>query len=148
MATVHSLQPKLRRGDDGRLQAVVINTAENPVTWLMARGLISVRQFEAGERLRADYETAALGQRVTMRWETRIDGKASGLDPTTAQIAAKRRFDGANSALGAGLSDIAWRVICNGEGLAAAERGLGWPARSGKLVLGFALERLADHFGL
>ena len=49
---------------------------------------------------------------------------------------------------GAGLADVLWRVVCAGEGLAAAEKALGWPSRAGKLVLGLALDRVADHYGL
>jgi hypothetical protein len=67
-------------------------------------------------------------------------------DPTTSQIDAKRRFDAAVAAVGTGLSDVLWRVACAGEGLSDAERALGWPARAGKLVLGFALDRLADFY--
>ena len=52
------------------------------------------------------------------------------------------------AAAGPGLADIVWRVDCACEGLAAAEKGLGWPVRAGKLVLGLALDRLADHYGL
>ena len=70
------------------------------------------------------------------------------LDPVTVHLAAKRRFDAALLALGGGLKDVAWRVICAGEGLPAAEKGLGWPARSGRLVLTLALDRLADHYRL
>ncbi|MCU6455876.1 DUF6456 domain-containing protein [Sphingomonas sp. A2-49] len=128
---------------------VTVNVGESPLSWLRARGLVDARQFEAGERLRGDYETAALGPRVTMRWAARVDGgSGGGLDPMAAQIAAKRRFDAAMADVGRGLRDIAWRVICAGEGLPAAEKALGWPARGGRLVLTLALDRLADHYRL
>lgn len=132
-----------------RRRTVTVNIRESPLGWLAARGLIDARQNEAGERLRADYETAQLGPRVTMRWDgAPVHGGGQNLDSTNAQIAAKRRFDAATSALGSGLADVAWRVICAGEGVPAAERGLGWPARSGRLVLTLALDRLADHYRL
>ena len=134
----------------GSRRSVSVNLAESPLGWLRARGLVDARQHEAGERLRADYETAALGPRVTMAWDGAPigGGGAAALDPTLAQVAAKRRFEGALAALGGGLKDVAWRVICAGEGLPAAEKGLGWPARSGRLVLTLALDRLADHYRL
>ena len=52
------------------------------------------------------------------------------------------------AALGPDLSDIAWRVICAGETMPVAEREMAWPARSGKLVLRIALDRLADFYRL
>ena len=132
---------------------VTVNLAESPLGWLYSRKLVSDRQFDAGERLRADYETAALGARVTMRWDAaprrpRHGGPGEPLDPALAQIAAKRRFDAALATAGPGLSDILWRVVCACEGLPDAERALGWPARAGKLVLTIALDRVADHYGL
>jgi hypothetical protein len=136
-----------RRGQRG----VTVNLAESPLSWLASRGLLTVRQVEAGERLRADYERASLAPSVTMRWDAGPRGRnaaAQALDPTMAQIAAKRRFDAAVGAAGSGLADILWRVVCAGEGVPAAERALGWPARAGRLVLGLALDRLADHYGL
>ena len=133
----------------GRGRRVSVNVAESPLGWLRARGLVDARQFEAGERLRGDYETAALGARVTMRWAARVDGGGGGgLDPVMAQVSAKARFDAAMAAAGGGLGDIAWRVICAGEALPMAEKGLGWPARAGRLVLTLALDRLADHYRL
>jgi len=137
----------------GRRRSVTVNLAESPLTWLRTRGHVDARQYEAGERLRADYETAALGPRVTMQWDAAGGsrgrcGPPIGLDPTLAQIAAKRRFDAAVAAAGPGLADILWRVVCAGEGLGAAEKGLGWPSRAGKLVLGLALDRVASHYGL
>lgn len=136
--------------ESGPGRRVTVNVAESPLGWLMARGLIDARQFAAGERLRADYETAMLGPRVTMRWTARVDGGggSGALDPTMAQVAAKVRFDGAMTAAGAGLNDIAWRVICAGDGLPVAEKALGWPARAGRLVLTLALDQLADHYRL
>ena len=131
---------------------VEVDLEESPLAWLMRRGMVSRRQFDAGEQLRRDYETASLGPRVTMRWDAAAGRAARGvpaaLDPTTAQVAAKRRFQAATDAAGPGLVDILWRVVCAGEGLVAAERGLGWPTRSAKLVLGLALDRVASHYGM
>lgn len=130
-------------------RSVTVNLRESPLGWLAARGLVTPRQLEAGERLRADYERAQLSPSVTMRWSAaRVDGGTQGVDPTTAQLSAKRRFDAAIAAAGAGLADILWRVVCAGEGLPVAEKALGWPARAGRVVLTLALDRLASHYGL
>ena len=130
-------------------RSVTINLRESPLAWLAARGLVTARQVEAGERLRADYERAQLAPSVTMRWgATRVDGGGQAMDPTTAQIAAKRQFDAAIAAAGPGLADVLWRVVCAGEGLPAAEKALGWPSRAGRVVLCLALDRVASHHGL
>lgn len=135
-----------RRGS----RSVTVNVAESPLSWLASRGLVDARQYEAGERLRGDYERASIAPGTTMRWGVqRVDGGGGdGADPTTAHIAARRRFDAAIGGVGRGLADILWRVICAGERLPEAERALGWPTRSGRLVLTMALDRLADHYQL
>ncbi|NNC73435.1 MAG: hypothetical protein HKN78_11255 [Sphingomonadaceae bacterium] len=136
----------------GRLaRSVTVNLAESPLSWLRARGHVSARQYDAGEALRRDYELSQLGPRVTMQWDAPPIGKAPrgaprDLSPSEARLAAKARFDEAMAALGPGLEDIAWRVLCAGEGLRTAEGALGWPARAGKLVLGLALDRLAEYY--
>lgn len=130
-------------------RSVKVNLAESPLCWLHARGHLSDRRFAAGERLRADWETAQLGPSITMRWDVlphAARGGPGGLAPGERQIAAKARFDGAVAAAGPGLADILWRVVCAGEGLPHAERELAWPARSGKLVLGLALDRVAEFY--
>ncbi len=132
----------------GRGRRVTVNMAESPLAWLAARDLVTPRQLEAGERLRADYERAAIAPGTTMRWAPRVDGGGGRVDPATARLSAKRRFDAATGAVGPGLSDVLWRVVCAGEALPVAERALGWPTRSGRLVLTLALDRLATHYGL
>ena len=141
-----------RRGDGikGALpsRTVTVNLAESPLAWLHARGHLSERLLDAGEKLRADYERSALSASVTMRWEpVRVKSTGDrGLSPNERQIAARQRFDGAIKAAGKGLEDILWRVVCAGEALPDAEKTLGWPARSGKLVLKIALERVAEYY--
>lgn len=135
----------------GRMQQVQMNLGESPLSWLKARGLISKRLYLAGDRLREDWERAGLGPHVTMQWDgaapsRQKSGGSAPFFPAEHQMAAKRRFDEALSQCGPGLSDIAWRVICAGEGLSAAEKAMGWPTRAAKLVLGFALERLARYY--
>ena len=131
-------------------RSVTINLAESPLAWLHARGHLPTRLFDAGERLRGDYERAGLPPSITMRWDTvRIRGGAdTGLSPTERQLAAKARFDGAMTAAGKGLADVLWRVACACESVPHAEKALAWPTRSGKLVLKLALERVADFYRL
>ena len=73
-------------------------------------------------------------------------GRSRPQSASEKQIAAKDRFDGACAAAGKGLEDILWRTVCAGEALPDAEKALGWPARSGKLVLRLALDRVADFY--
>ncbi|MFC7536806.1 DUF6456 domain-containing protein [Sphingomonas sp. GCM10030256] len=132
-------------------RSVTVNTTESPLGWLLGRGHVTRRQFQAGEQLRDDWEGAKLAPSVTMRWDPAPVNKGSGgraprLTPSERQCHAKRRFDDALAATGPGLTDILWRVVCAGEGMRDAETALGWPARAGKLVLTIALDRVADYY--
>ncbi len=132
-------------------RSLSVNLAESPLGWLYARGHVSERQFRASERLRWDWERAQLDPQVTMRWDAAPmrrgrGGRGTAVDPSTSQIDARRRFTAAVESVGPGLGDIVWRIICAGEGMRQAETALGWPARAGKLVLGLALDRIADHY--
>ncbi len=129
-------------------RSVTVNIAESPLSWLHAHGHLEERLFDAGERLRNDWERAQLGPSVTMRWDpVRIPTTGDpGLTRSEGQIAARARFDAAIRQAGKGLEDILWRVVCAGETLPTAEKALQWPARSGKLVLRLALDRVADYY--
>ncbi len=132
-------------------RSVTVNLAESPLGWLLARGFVSRRQFDAGERLRVDWERSQLAPHVTMAWDSAPiargrGGAAPGVELSAGQLDARRRFDAAVASAGPGLSDILWRVVCAGEGMREAESALGWPARAGKLVLTLALDRLAGFY--
>ena len=139
-----------RRARVRTARSVTVNLAESPLGWLKSRGHVSPRQYEAGDRLREDWERAQYAPGVTMRWDASGIGGGGrapeAMSASDAQIAARRRFDEAVAEVGGGLSDVLWRVVCAGEGMRDAERALGWPARAGKLVLSLALDRLADHY--
>lgn len=145
------LAPKARKGRGRAARSVTVNLAESPLGWLLSCGLVSAAQFDAGERLRSDWERAQLPPRVTMSWDAapvgrRRGGSPAGTDLNGAQLDAKRRFHEAIDAAGPGLADILWRVVCAGEGMREAESALGWPARAGKVVLSLALDRLVIYY--
>ena len=141
----------VRGGARKAVRSVTVNAVESPLGWLFARGMVTRRQFDAGEQLRSDWERGGLSPKVTMQWDATPIGRQRGgssgpADRLGAQVDAKRRFDSAVEAVGPGLSDILWRIVCSGEGMRDAETALGWPARAGKLVLSIALERVADYY--
>lgn len=135
-----------------------VNLAETPLGWLRrrkgrdGRPLISDTQFEAGERLRADFTRAQMMPRTTADWSLPLAASRRNagprLDPGEAALAARERFYRALEAVGPGLADPLVDVCCHLKGLEDAERGYGWPQRAGKVVLAIALDRLAAHYGL
>lgn len=128
------------------------NPAESPLAWLArrqgkdGRAMVDAAQLQAGERLRADFTRANLTPRVTSRWS-----EVGGGSPETFSdmvLAAKLRVSRALAAVGPELSGVLLDVCCFLKGLETVERERGWPARTAKVVLGLALDRLAAHYGL
>ena len=134
---------------------VRFTTHEHPVAVLARRKdkggqpFLSAELVAASERLREDFELSQLGAAVTENWDalgaagSKTGGKGS-VYPKSQD--AQTRFTAALGALGEGLSEIALRCCCHQEGMEAIEKRLGWPARSGKVVLRIALIKLSEHY--
>lgn len=105
----------------------------------------------AGERLREDFELAQIGPQVAQNWDRFLTGGGRGGFSGDTQFGhgasdARDRVARALCYLGPGLSDVALRCCCYLEGLELAEKRMGWSARSGKIVLRIALQRLKRHY--
>ena len=133
------------------------NIAESPLTALARRRdrdgspFLSDELVRAGERLREDFELAQMGPRVAQNWDRFLTGGGrGGFAPDSGvgngPAGARDRVARALSDLGPGLSDVALRCCCYLEGLETAEKRMGWSARSGKIVLRIALQRLQRHY--
>lgn len=136
------------------------NLAESPIAWLFSRRdgdgnpLISEAQYNAGEKLRADFWFAQMQPNVTQSWSLstatgagRRSAPGTGVDLADNVIAAGERVRRALAAVGPELSGVLIDVCCHLRGLEDAERRAGWPQRSGKIVLKVALSALARHYG-
>lgn len=131
-----------------------VNLAESPLSWLSRRKgadgqpFLEAGEIEAGERLRADFEAAQMGPAVAQDWARLMAPARStgGATPGDGAMRARDRVMDALGALGPGLGDVALRVCCFLEGLETCEKRMGWSARSGKVVLKIALQRLSDHY--
>ena len=137
-----------------------INDAESPLAWLRRRkdrkgaAILDEVQFDAGERLRRDYTFAAMLPRVTADWsKASAPGARNRAAPPAGNlrddvIVAKERVHRAIAAVGPELGRILVDVCCLLKGIETAEAEQGLPQRSGKVVLQFALNALARHYGL
>lgn len=142
--------------EDGKPRRMRVNLAESPLQLLARRRDAKGNPFldadlvSAGERLREDFETAQMGPRVTQNWDrfmtSGIDELMRGERQLGGSDRARARVADALRELGPGMGDLVLRVCCFLEGLEMTERRLGWSARSGKVVLKLALERLARHY--
>ncbi len=109
----------------------------------LPRDLVAV-----GERLREDYELVVVGMGSIDSWEGFMTGDAPAVvtDGPKGAVAAHTRVRDALADLGPGLGDVALRCCCFLEGLEQTEKKMGWSARSGKIVLRIALQRLKRHY--
>ena len=104
----------------------------------------------AGERLRADLDAGQSLPRVTSDWgRLVVDGAGPGRGPTLSEraLAARQRVDRALRAAGPDFAGMLVDVCGFGRGIGEIEKARGWPVRSGKLALVFALNALARHYG-
>lgn len=132
------------------------STHETPVAVLARRKdktgepFLGADLVAVSERLREDFEISQLGTAVTQNWDrfltagvTTSKGSSSGY---LQGAEAQKRLQEALSMLGEGLSDVALRCCCHQEGMESVEKRLGWPARSGKVVLRIALIKLREYY--
>lgn len=113
---------------------------------------IDHNEYQAGERLRADFEKAQLSPKITAHWGASVAGKGRS-DNGANEISdfaldAKLRLEKSIHALGPELSGVALDVCCFLKGLESVEREKGWPPRSAKLLLKTALSILVRHYGI
>ena len=143
--------------DAGR-STVVVDETESPLVWLARRrgrdgqALIETHQLQAGERLRRDFTCAHLMPRTTSNLTNPVpsDGRSGGERAavmTDTMIAARQRVHHALDAVGPEFGGLLIDVCCFLKSLSDVERDRAWPARSGKVVLRLALDRLARHYG-
>jgi hypothetical protein len=134
---------------------------ETALRWLRRRGatggraLLSEPQFQAGERLAADFRHAGLLPRVTANWSAVAPGVRrrraapdSGNEASDRAVAARQRVHAALDAVGPELAGILLDVCCFDAGLEATGRAARWPRGAARVVLELALTRLARHYGL
>jgi Domain of unknown function (DUF6456) len=137
------------------------NIAESPLAWLARRKdkdgqpMLADVEFDAGEKLRADFWFAQMTPRVTANWSLLLSGGGGGRgspdigpDMRDSVVAAHERVKRALTAVGPDLAGVLIDVCCHLKGLEASERASGWPQRSGKIILQIALRQLARHYGM
>lgn len=131
----HQLRETTHREVNGSRRPVVVNQGESPLGWLRRRKdrngapLIDAQQFEAGERLRAEFERAQLMPSVTSKWDSAAPSKrmrraspqgASGLSDQA--LASRQRVLQALEAVGPELASVLIDVCCYLLGLSDAEK--------------------------
>ena len=147
---------EVKQGDARPSKRIRYNVLESPLAALARRRnkegkpFLSDELVSAGERLREDFELAQMGPRVAQNWDRFLTaGDRGGFQPDTSAggpQSARDRVAGALRDLGPGLGDVVLRCCCFLEGMEQAEKRMGWSARSGKIVLKIALQRLHRHY--
>ena len=149
---VRAMKGHVRR--DG---ALMVDDGESPLVWLARRRsadgtpLLAPDLFQAGERLRRDYDLARTLPSITSRWDgVQADRHAQpqALPMSEQSLAARQRIDRAMQDVGPEFAGLLFDICACLKGLEAIESERCWPRRSARVVLDLALTRLARHYGL
>ncbi|MEO0636569.1 MAG: DUF6456 domain-containing protein [Pseudomonadota bacterium] len=143
---------------DGSRQRAVVNLSESPLGWLYRRKtsdrqpMLSDAQFQAGERLRSDYERGRMRQRVSANWEAALAGGKRGAarggdDLTDAAMDARTRVEQALGSLSDDYASLLQDVCCHLKSLSDVSRDRKWPRGTARIILTMALQDLARHYG-
>ena len=148
---------EIPQGEGRTSKRIRYNVMESPLATLARRKDKDGKPFledtlvAAGERLREDFELAQMGPRVAQNWDRFMTagdrGSYNNSGGGTGPEDARSRVALALRDLGPGLGDMVLRCCCFLEGMEQAEKRMGWSARSGKIVLKIALQRLSRHYG-
>ena len=133
------------------------NIAESPLALLYrtrskcGTAYLTQAEFEAGERLRADFTRAMLSPRLGIDWDATggsrgSAGRSGGESLSDSALSARLRVGKALTAVGPELSGVLVDICCFLKGLKTVETERQWPARSAKLILKTALAALARHY--
>ena len=152
LAPVRAMKGALRQ--DG---ALLIDDVETPLAWLARRRgrdgapLLAAELFQAGERLRRDFDLARTLPSIGARWDgIAAQGQHQPQDmPMLARrLAARQRIERALQEVGPEFSDLLFDICASLKGLEVIETERAWPRRSARVVLDLALTKLARHYGL
>lgn len=148
-ATGFEAAPASRRHVSGQGDTPVLSLARRRSS--KGEPFLTADLVRAAERIQDDFELAQMEPRTTQNWDSYltagISGPGKGGDNLVQGASAARdRVTTALRALGPGLGDVVLECCCRLKGLEAAEKKLGWSARSGKIVLRIALQRLRSHY--
>lgn len=141
----------------GISQIALRNINESPLSALFSckksqKRWLDSDQFNAGERLRSDFEFSQMTPSITASWDptTSLNRKGGGRVPednlTDRVIGAQQRLRQAIEAVGPEFSAILLDICCFLKGMEQVERERQWPRRSAKLLLRAALSALSRHY--
>lgn len=152
-APAHFEGPKGREGMwDAPAAVMRMQTHDSPVQGLARRKdrdgkpFLSRTMVRAAERLREDFEIARVGQVTAENWQEVLRDATCPKRAHERGAAARAQIKGVFDFLGPGLAEVALRCCCLLEGLETTEKHMGWAARSGKVVLRIALQRLVLYY--
>lgn len=131
------------------------NLTGTPLDRYRQRGHVDERQWRAGDRLRTDWQVAALNPRVVQAYAPALGGggdPAWQLPASERQALARERWRRTLAALPAGLGRLLVEVACHEATAQQIGARLGRSGRNaeiaGMTALRLALDALADHYGL